>query len=180
MAEDLVSSEPHLFLTVDDITPFLDIEVSTERLELMIDDVEAEALLIAPELADLATLITDDSKRSLVGRQVKSILRGALIRWAKFDGGMVSSETDVMGPFTNTRIVDTKTNHAGIFYTLEKDNLLRVLHGIVGKNKTRAWGLDQIKSATNSHSSICDLHFGSLTCSCGANLTTGLYPLWEV
>jgi hypothetical protein len=33
---------------------------------------------------------------------------------------------------------------------------------------------------TANHSDVCSINFGALYCSCGADLTNGEYPLWEL
>lgn len=41
-----------------------------------------------------------------------------------------------------------------------------------------AFAVDTVRCAGN-HADICSLYFGALYCSCGADLTAGMYPLWE-
>ena len=94
-----------VFLTPDDLAAFVSIDPA--RAAAMIEDAEAQAVLAAPCLADPG--FTADPQRVAA---VRSVLRGAVLRWHEAGSGSVVQETT--GPFSRT--IDTKTARRGMFW----------------------------------------------------------------
>lgn len=152
------------FLEVSDLTPFADIAVA--KAEAMIEDAEAQAMLVAPCLGD------EDLDPELTAIQVaatKSILRGAILRWDEAGTGIRQSITT--GPFGET--TDTTQTRKGMFWPSEITNLQAICsNGDSGK----AFSVDTV-GGCSIHSPICALAFGALYCSCGADIAG--FPLYE-
>ena len=159
-----------MFLVPDDLAAFADIDPA--RAGAMIEDAEAMAVLAAP-------CITDEGFRADPQRvaAVRSILRGAVLRWHEAGTGAVVQEST--GPFSRT--VDTKTARKGMFWPDEISQLRDLCAGFSGEDSGRqAYAVDTAPaSGWGNHSPICALVFGAPYCSCGADLTVGRYPLYE-
>lgn len=142
---------------------------SAEMIADMVDGANARASRVAPCLADTTTPPTSDQLA-----EAKLVLLGAVKRWAEAGSGALQSQT--AGPFGMT--VDTRQRTGFNLWPSEIQELQAICStGSVGRE---AFSFDTAPTSTLSgHSPICDLFFGGLTCSCGANLTGGLYPLYE-
>ena len=152
------------FLEPSDLTPFADID--TAKAEAMIDDAEAQAMLVAPCLGypDLDPTLTDIQIAA-----VRSYLRGAILRWNEAGTGIRQSVTT--GPFGET--TDTTQQRKGMFWPSEITNLQGVCSN---GDSAKAFSVDTVGYCGN-HSPICALAFGALYCSCGADIAG--FPLFE-
>lgn len=112
-------------------------------------------------------------KRGLTDIQVtavRSILRGAILRWNEAGTGIRQSITT--GPFGET--TDTTQTRKGMFWPSEITSLQGVCsNGDSGK----AFSVDTVGCGT-VHAQICALVFGAAYCSCGADIAG--FPLYEV
>ena len=153
-----------MFLTIADLEPFA--EIAAAKAQAMIEDAEAQAVLIAPCLTDPAL---DAGKVAAV----KSILRAAVLRWNEAGTGAV--QTQASGPFSLTTQYQARR---GMFWPTEISDLQSICKT---SSTGKAFSVDVAPAAGNAgHADICALNFGGLYCSCGAVLTNNLYPLYEV
>lgn len=149
-----------MFLVPDDLTPFSKIEPA--KAMAMIEDAEAQAVLVAPCINDLAI---DDPKRAAV----KAILRRAVLRWNEAGTGALSSQQT--GPYSVS--VDTRQPSRGTFWPSEIDQLQKVCATSSGAFSIRPSGV------SSNHLPWCSVYFGG-TCSCGANIAgTPIYELGD-
>lgn len=153
------------FLTVHDITLFAEIEEG--KAAQMIVDAEAMAVLAAPCLIDEDTELSETQSAA-----VKAILRGAIIRWHEAGSGALKQEA--VGPYSAT--YDNRQVRRGMFWPSEITQLQDICGG---RSASGAFGIDTVGTTTN-HAEICAVNFGALYCSCGADLTNYMYPLYEV
>lgn len=98
------------FIMPSDLEPFADIPEA--KALAMIEDAEAQALLIAPCLSELEQ---GDAKLAAV----RSILRGALLRWN--DAGSGAIQQTQVGPFGQS--IDTRQHRKGMFWPSEINDL---------------------------------------------------------
>lgn len=152
------------FLEPSDLTPFADID--TAKAEAMIEDAEAQAMLVAPCLGDDEL---DPALTEIQVAAVRSYLRGAILRWNEAGTGIRQSITT--GPFGET--TDTTQQRKGMFWPSEITNLQDICSN---GEKGKAFSVDTV-GCYGIHSPICSLHFGALYCSCGANIAG--FPLYE-
>ncbi|MFC0359525.1 hypothetical protein ACFFHC_06925 [Kytococcus schroeteri] len=152
------------YLAADDLAAFVSIDPA--RAAAMIEDAEAQAVLAAPCLADPG--FTADPQRVAL---VKSILRGAVLRWHDAGSGSVVQETT--GPFSRT--IDTKTARRGMFWPDEIAQLRDLCAAFTGESGDgRAFQLDTTPNAgwRAAHTDRCPFTFGAERCTCGALLAT--------
>lgn len=153
------------FLEASDLTPFADID--PVKAEAMIEDAEAQAMLVAPCLGDDEL---DPPLSDIKIAAVKSILRGSILRWNEAGTGIRQSVTT--GPFGET--IDTTQQRRGMFWPSEIDNLQNVCSS---GEKGKAFSVDTV-GCGSVHADICSINFGATYCSCGADIAG--WPLWEV
>jgi hypothetical protein len=140
------------FINASDLAPFADIEAA--KAAAMIEDAEAQATLTAPCLSDLAM---DDPKRSAV----KSILRGAILRWNEAGSGAV--QTTVAGPYSQTVQYQARRS---MFWPTE----IEQLQGLCASDeKPKVFAVDTV-AAASLHLPWCSLNFGATYCSCGVDI----------
>lgn len=152
------------YIDVADLVPFA--EISEEKAVAMVQDATAQAVLAAPCLG------TEDDLTDAQKAAVKSILRGAILRW--HDAGSGAFQQDTQGPFSVT--YDTRQTRKALFWPSEIAQLQSVCSAING-GKGGAFEIDPGAGSTIRHSETCSLRFGANYCSCGAILT-GRGPLW--
>ena len=153
------------FLETYDLAPFA--EIDSAKAEAMIEDAEAQAMLVAPCLGDPDL---DPALTAIQVAAVKSILRGAILRWNDAGSGVRQSVTT--GPFGET--IDTTQQRKGMFWPSELTNLQAVCSdGQSGK----AFSVDTV-GYCGVHADVCSINFGATYCSCGADIAG--FPLWEV
>lgn len=133
------------------------------RLDDMVEDAEALAVLAAPCLATPGDLTVGQRKA------VKAILRGAIMRWSDVGTGAV--QTDSSGTLSTT--TDTTAARRGMFWPSEIADLQKICSdGESGK----AYTVDTVGFGT-VHADVCSINFGAAYCSCGADIAG--FPLWE-
>ncbi len=145
-----------MFITTTDLEPFAIIDQA--KAAAMIEDAEALAIMSVPGLVPAAdaTPLTDPQVAA-----VRAILRIAILRWNDAGTGAITQQT--AGIFGMT--VDTRATRYGGLTDSEIDRLRRV----VAPTSTGAFNLDMSPAAT-VHAPWCDLAFGALYCSCGADI----------
>jgi hypothetical protein len=147
------------FINASDLAPFADIEAA--KAAAMIEDAEAQAALTAPCLADLAP---EDPKRGAV----KSILRGAILRWNEAGSGAV--QTTVAGPYSQTVQYQARRS---MFWPAE----IEQLQGLCASDeKPKVFAVDTV-AASSLHLPWCSLNFGATYCSCGVDIAGE--PIYE-
>lgn len=152
-------------ITPEDIAPFADIE-PPERLDAMIDDVTAMAILVAPCLGNEAEL--DEEQKAAA----KAVLRGAILRWN--DSGTGAFQSQTAGPFTVQ--MDTRQQRRGAFYPSEIEQLQSICaDGTTGG----AFAIDTAPGSVGGiHAPTCSIYFSSTWgCSCGADIAG--YPIYD-
>lgn len=152
------------YIELDDLEPFADIEVL--KAEAMIADAVAQAILVAPCLADEGDL---DANQIAA---VKSVLRGAILRWN--DSGSGAFTQQQAGPFGVT--MDTRQQRRSLFWPSEIEQLEKICNAVSG-GAGGAFAIDTAPGCTVTHADSCSINFGAEYCSCGALLTLA-GPLW--
>jgi hypothetical protein len=156
------------YLDVNDLTAFTP-DIPAEKAELMIDDAESLALLVAPCLdMDLDDYDLSDNRQLAV----KAVLRAAILRWQ--DSGTGAFQQQTTGPFGVT--MDTRQARRGMFWPSEIEQLQDICRASDEPNG--AFAIDT-GGTSIFHADVCSLYFGALYCSCGADLTNYEYPLYE-
>lgn len=92
------------FIQTTDLDPFADID--TVKATAMIEDAEADAILIAPCIPGLLTAPADETPEQRAVREaklagIKSTLRAAILRWN--DAGTGVTQTVRAGDFSHTQ-----------------------------------------------------------------------------
>lgn len=140
-----------MFLTPSDLEPFA--EISAAKAAAMIEDSEAMAVLAAPCI----TTPEFQSDAAKMGA-IKSILRGAILRWDDVGSGGVTQQG--AGPFQQT--IDTSKVRRGMFWPSE----IEQLRGLCAGGATGAFSIDTAPDRGSMHPSFCSLYFDG-PCSCG-------------
>lgn len=149
----------YAFLDPGDLAPFATIDQA--KAEAMITDASATAARVAPCITAV-----DFAEESAL----RAILRAAVLRWNEAGTGAVQSQT--AGPYGQT--IDNRQPRKGMFWPSEIEQLQALCKG----EETGAFSIDTAP-CSSVHSPICALYFGALYCSCGADLTGYVYPLYE-
>ena len=157
-----------MFLTPADLEPFATIDEA--KATEMIADAEAMAALAAPCITE-PEFVAD----AALFAAVKSILRGAVLRWNDAGSGAVTQQG--AGPFQQT--IDTRTPRRGMFWPSEITQLRDLCSRFSQVDNARAFSIRPSGSGQGVHLPWCDVMLGALTCSCGASLTNYEYPLYE-
>ncbi len=153
-------------ITPADLAPFATID--TAKADAMIADAMADASRVAP-------CIDDDLLAAEKLPQFRSVLRAALLRWHEAGTGALQAQQ--AGIYGQT--LDTRQVRKGMFWPSEIESLQAICKG--DEDTSGAYSVDTVGFAGNmGHADICVLNFGGIYCSCGAVLTAGLYPLYEV
>lgn len=152
------------YIETTDLDPFADIEET--KAEAMIADAVAQAILVAPCLADESDL---DANQVAA---VKAVLRGAILRWN--DSGSGAFTQQQAGPFGVT--MDTRQQRRSLFWPSEIEQLEKIC-ATVGGGESGAFAIDTAPGTTVTHADSCSINFGATYCSCGALLTLA-GPLW--
>lgn len=163
------------FIEPGDLAPFS--TITPEKAAAMIADAESQAVLTAPCLPGLLVAAEGESEADAAVRvaklaAVKAVLRAAVLRWDEAGSGAIY--TEVTGPFSQTQQVQGRRS---MFWPSEVASLQGICKG-VGQGK--AFAVDTAMGVGfGGHSSWCNLMFrADGMCSCGANLTAGVYPLY--
>ena len=160
------------FIVEADLAPFATIDAA--KATEMVADAEAQAILIAPCLPGLLTVPVDETVAALALRTaklaaVKSILRGAILRWDEAGTGAV--QTEVTGPFSKTTQYQARR---GMFWPSELTQLQDICKDTAA---SKIYSVDTVPYTT-AHAPWCDLMLGGTTCSCGADIAG--YPIYGV
>lgn len=147
------------FLVPADV-PTLD-EGDAERL---IEDAEALAMLAAPCLEG------DLSPEKVA--QARAILRGTILRWNDAGSGAIVQQN--AGPFAMTTTPQVRRNS---FWPSEIKDLQKICRSA---DTGKAYSVDTAPGFGSMHALICNLNFGANYCSCGADISGGAGPLYEV
>ena len=159
------------FIAEADLAPFATIDVA--KAAAMIEDAEAQAILVAPCLPGLLTAPVDETTEAEALRLAKlsaskSILRAAILRWDEAGTGAV--QTQVTGPFSQTTQYQARR---GMFWPSE----IEQLQGICKDPESgKAYSVDTVAMAA-IHAPWCALMLGATYCSCGADIAG--YPIYE-
>lgn len=151
-----------MFLEPTDLAPFA--AIAADKASAMIADAEAQATLVAPCITTL-----DPTVDAVKVAAVKSILRGAVLRWNDAGTGAVTQQ--MAGPYS--QMVDTKLPRRGMFWPSE----IEQLQGICATS-SGAFSIDTAPGTDGLHLPWCDLYFGGTTCSCGVDIAG--YPIFEM
>lgn len=144
----------------DDLAPFATIEEA--KAQAMIDDALALAARIAP------CILTEEFEHPAAA---KAILRGAVLRWN--DAGSGSVQYQMAGPYSQS--IDTKQERRGMFWPSEITELQQLC---AEDQESQAFSIDTVAQGC-VHADVCALVFGAEYCSCGADLTCYMFPLYE-
>lgn len=92
------------FIQESDLAPFADID--TVKATAMIEDAEADAILIAPCIPGLLIAPDGETDEQRAVREaklagIKSTLRAAILRWQEAGTGAI--QTTISGPFSETQ-----------------------------------------------------------------------------
>lgn len=158
------------FIASTDLVPFAIIEAA--KAAAMIEDAEAQAILTAPCLPDLLVEPEDETAAALALRlanraAVKSILRGAILRWNDAGSGVVTQQQ--VGPFGQTI---TQAPRRNMFWPSEIEQLQGICKGTDG---AKSFAVDTVPTVV-AHAPWCDITLGGTTCSCGADIAG--YPIY--
>lgn len=141
---------------------------SAELADTMVAGANAKAERVAPCLVS-----AEPAPSAGQLAEAKLVLLGAVKRWAEAGSGAYQQQT--AGPFGVT--VDTRQRAGYNLWPSEIQELQAICStGSVGRE---AFSIDTAPTVGDNHADICDIRWGD-TCSCGAILTQGLYPLYEV
>jgi hypothetical protein len=146
-----------------DLEPFATIEAA--KAQAMIDDALALAARIAPCI--------NDEDFAYPGAAL-AILRSAVLRWN--DAGTGAVQTYQVGQVSQG--FDNRTPRKSLFWPSEIEALQELCQGDITPGT--AFDVDTVGCVGMGHSEVCALYFGADYCSCGAVLTAGLYPLYEL
>ncbi|MGC4964244.1 hypothetical protein [Gordonia sp. DT101] len=150
-------------LTTSDIAPFVGEMTSDEQdaLEIMVVDVTAAAVAVAPCLAEPAL-------PENLAAAAKAHMRGAVLRWYEANSGAV--QTQSAGPFSET--IDTSVRRGGLLWPSEIKLLQDICATHRGVRPGAAFAIDTVSPSPLIHADSCDVYFSTTRgCSCGAALT---------
>ena len=120
-----------MYLTPADLAPFADIDAA--KAAAMIEDAEAAATLAAPCITD-PLFLEDDALTA----GVRSILRGAILRWEESGSGAVTQQG--AGPFQQS--VDTRQVRRGMFWPSELSQLRELCSRFNNAGDRKAFAID--------------------------------------
>lgn len=139
---------------------------SGDMVDLMVDGANARAARVAPCLASTSPAPTEDQLA-----EARLILVGAVKRWAEAGSGSIQSQN--AGPYGMT--VDTRQRTGFNLWPSEISDLQKICNSATSS----AYSVDTL-GGSGAHAPYCDLMFGGVACSCGANLTGYQYPIYEL
>lgn len=111
------------YIATNDLATFASID--EDKAEAMIDDAVAQAILVAPCLAD------EDSLTVPQKAAVKAILRRSILRWNEAGNGGVTTRQQTAGPFSGSESVSTNTSR-GLFWPVEIEQLQAICAQVTG------------------------------------------------
>lgn len=125
------------FLTTEDLAVFVTIDEA--KAAAMIEDAEAQAVMVAPCLADPEILTPAQVAAT------KGILRRAILRWHESGAsGNVRSMQETNGPFSNSTTWESQTSR-GLYWPTEISGLQDICRQSGnGEGEQRAGGIDMV------------------------------------
>lgn len=141
------------------------IDVDRTKLQTMIDDAHALAVLAAPCLDDPDRPLTANDQAA-----IKAVLRNAIVHWVETGAGALQQQS--VGPFGTT--FDTRQPRRGLL----RPGDIQQLQAVCKDGGSHAYAIGTTPTAGLIHAEVCALRFGARYCSCGAVLT-GTVPLYE-
>lgn len=159
------------FLTIEDLAVF--VQIDEAKAAAMIEDAEAQAVMVAPCLAEPEKLTAAQIAAT------KGILRRAILRWHESGAsGNVRSVQETVGSFSNSTTWESQTSR-GLYWPTEITGLQDICKQATGSTGAKAFGIDTAgHRGLGNHMPWCSITWGDW-CSCGAYLTVERYPLWE-
>lgn len=145
-----------------------DLPAALRNHELVVELVagaNAKAARVAPCLVS-----TDPAPTSLMLDEARLTLIGAVKRWTELEAGAVQQQA--AGPFSMS--IDTRQRTGYNLWPSEIKDLQAICSA--GQSKREAWSVDTAPVGA-SHLPWCDLMFGAVSCSCGADIAG--YPIFE-
>lgn len=173
---------PATLIAPEDLSPFA--SIAPAKAAAMIEDAVAQATDVAP---CLLTLDPDDPTPDANGKtaaqklaKAKSILRAAILRWNDAGSGALSQYSQAApGGFSASQSVDTRTpGSTRLYYPSEITDLQKICGAQTGS--AGAFSVDTAPLPYDGHSLLCALRFGAAYCSCGADISGGTGPLYEL
>jgi hypothetical protein len=157
-------------ITVDDLPAALQ---SAELVDVMVAGANAKASRVAPCLTWDGTVEDEPAPSDDQLAEAKLVLIGAVKRWSETGSGAFQQQT--AGPFGVT--VDTRQRTGFNLWPSE----IGGLQEICSSDTDASSGAFSIRpsGSCSAHMPWCNLAFGALYCSCGADLTDYQYPLYE-
>ena len=152
-----------MFIKPSDLAPFATIDQA--KAEMMIEDAEAVAVMLAPCLPDLLApapgeTVADTARRGAKLSAAKAILRGALLRWDEAGTGALSARQETVGPFGQMLSMDTRQTRKAMFWPSEIEQLQGICAG-----PATAFSIDTAPALASAHEPWCSATFGA-SCSC--------------
>lgn len=157
-------------ITVDDLPAALQ---SAELVDAMVAGANARASRVAPCLTWDGTVDDQPVPSDDQLAEARLVLIGAVKRWAESSSGALSAQ--VAGPFGQT--IDTRQRTGFNLWPSEIEGLQEICSS--GTDASSGAFSIRPSGACSSHMPWCNLAFGALYCSCGADLTNYEYPLYE-
>lgn len=128
------------------------------ELQSIVDGLNAKALRAAP-------CLLDDPTPEQVS-EARLTLLGTIKRWAEAGAGALTQRSRTAGPFSDSESYDTRQRTG---YNLWPSEIAE-LQSICQTEGGDAFTVDTAVGAADRHSLTCDLRFGGIRCSCGANI----------
>lgn len=154
-------------ITIEDLPDSIRNLIEAEMLQMMVDGLNSRAVRVAPCLGE-------DPDPGLLA-EAKLILIGVIKRWAEAGSGAFTQQT--AGSFSVS--MDTRQRTGWNLRPSEIGDLQDLCKQTTG-NEGKAWSVAVGPVGVDAHLPWCDLAFGGPRCSCGASLTAGEYPLYEL
>lgn len=153
-------------ITVEDLPASLQ---TAEMVQVMVDGLNAKAIRVAPCLSPEPPAEPDPGLLA----EAKLILIGVIKRWVEAGSGAITQQS--MGPFGMT----TDTRQRGGWKLWPSDITdLQDLCRQANENAGKAFTVTLGPAGCSAHQPWCSITWGA-SCSCGAVLTDGQYPLYE-
>lgn len=150
-------------LTQDDIAPFATIDEA--KLDAMIADASALAVLAAPCLGDEASLTAGQKAAAT------AVLRAVILRWN--DSGSGAFQQQTAGSFS---VSYNQTSRGGALWPTDITQLQNICKA-TADSAGGAFSVDTAPAIDTVHADVCNLNFGASWCSCGADIAG--QPIYE-
>lgn len=160
------------FLTLDDVQVIRP-DIDTARGAAFVTSANAQASVAAPEI--LSPEFASDEARM---ESIKTILRGAVLRWDDLSQGSTAfvTATRSAGPLSETQTTDNRQPGGFNLWPSEEARI----RALGDEDTGRAFMVHTTPVDTGDpHRAWCNVKFGSPYCSCGAILTNYVNPIYE-